>query len=237
MLTLLASIVLQSPPPVAYSVREIQGMKCDVIQADLTDRRVRASVAVAEGFPGTDETFSSMVKRWGLVAAVNGAYFDKGTKKPIGDIWVDGRLLNLGMMGTAIGFRADGSVDIRRVQRHKRVDWSEFESVLACGPALVLDGKVDCDWGAEGFRDPSVTGRVPRMGVGYTKSGKLLLVHLRSAVTFERFAQVMHELGCHEAMNLDAGASLAMWFQGRTIRKPGRRLTNLLVIERRAEPR
>lgn len=229
---LLLSAPLQSEPTVHYQ-RTIQKAKLEIIQADLTDPRIEAGVELAEDFPKGDQPFAEMVKRPGIIAAVNGAYFDKGTKKPIGDIWVDGELKNFGAMGTALCIKEDGTLDIRRVVRHKRVDWSEFKTVLACGPALVLDGAVDVDYQGEGFRDPHVTGSTSRMGVGYTKAGKLLMVYCPKSVTFTEFAGIMLELGCHEAMNLDAGASLAMWRKGKTIRKAGRELTNLLVIRER----
>lgn len=230
MVALILAATLLVPSPVVLTSRNVRGAKCEVIQADLSDGRLEARVVLAEGFPGTDESFSSMVARSGAVAAVNGAYFDKYSKKPIGDIWTDGQLWNRGLMGTALCLGEEGEIDIQRVVRHKGVDWSAYRSVLACGPALVLDGRIDCDWASEGFRDPSVTGSTYRMGVGYTQAGKLLLVMCRKSVTFEAFAAIMADLGCYEAMNLDAGASLAMWFQGKTIRQAGRRLTNLLVI-------
>lgn len=127
-------------------------------------------------------------------------------------------------------------MDIQRVVRHKGVDWSRFESVLACGPALVLDGKIDCDWQGEGFRDPQVVGSTTRMGIGYTATKKLLLVRCNTSVTFEKFASVMLALGCHEAMNLDSGASRGFYFRGNFIEKPGRKLTNgLAIVQRRKE--
>ncbi len=51
-----------------------------------------------------------------------------------------------------------------------------------------------------------------------------------SGVTFARFGQVMKGLGCVDAMNLDAGASLGMHVFGRTYVSPSRRLTNLFAV-------
>lgn len=207
------------------------GLKLDVIRVDLAAGKHRLRIGLSEGFPGTDQPFSAMVRSHsGAVAAINGAYFDKSTLLPIGDIFTDGTLVRKGLMGTALCIRADQTLDIRRVQRHRGVDWSEFESVLACGPALVLDGEVDCDPGAEGFRDPSVMGSVARMGVGYDRSGRLYLVRSTTRSSFEGFARAMRALGCYEAMNLDAGASRGFFFQGKFIEQPGRKLTNILVV-------
>jgi exopolysaccharide biosynthesis protein len=171
-----------------------------------------------------------MIKRSGVKAAVNGAYFDKGTKKPIGDIVVDGKLLHSGRMGTALTFDPSGKPDIVRVIRHKTYRWDGFQHVLACGPALVLDGQVDVDFEEEGFRDPHVTGRTQRMAIGYTSDRQLIIAQIRKSVTFEEAAKVMRQMGCFEAMNLDAGASLAMYHNGKSLHSPGRKLTNILGI-------
>lgn len=230
---LLALLLAQTAEShVSMAMRSGDGVSCRVIQADLKQGDLKLTIALTPQMPGGDSPFEAMLQHRNVVAAINGAYFDKTTKKPIGDIWLDERLMNKGLMGTALCIGSDGSLDIKRVVRSHGVDWSSYAAVLACGPALVLDGKIDCEWAAEGFRDPHVTGSTPRMGVGYNSAGKLLMVYCPKAVTFEKFSAVMKGLGCYEAMNLDGGASLAMWYGGKTLVKPGRRLTNLLVIER-----
>ena len=52
-----------------------------------------------------------------------------------------------------------------------------------------------------------------------------------------QWARVMKALGCRDAMNLDAGASLAMSYRGRTLIRPGRNLTNLLAVYVDSRPR
>jgi len=215
---------------VRHQFIQLTTAKVDVVTVPMSSGTYRVDVILPSGFPGTDEDFASMVKRPGLVAAINGAYFDRNSKKPIGDLWSGGKLRHFGAMGTALTVTADGTLDIARVQRHKRVDWSAYETVLACGPALVLDGEIDCDPASEGFRDPAVMGRVPRMGIGYTDAGDLLLVRCAKAVSFHEFAFVMRQIGCREAMNLDSGASSALWMEGKMIVPAGRRLTNVLGV-------
>lgn len=219
-----------APPPVSFSERTVAGLPVRTIEVRAMDPRVRVSVVVAQGFPGGDEAFGSMLARTKPVAAINGAYFAKDTKYPIGDIVVGGEVIHQGRMGTALTITADRKLDIRRVERHRTQDWSAFETVLACGPALILDGKVDVQFEQEGFRDPHVTGRTQRMGVGIRADGALVLAHIRRPVSFREAATVFQGLGCTEAMNLDGGASLAMSFRGRVIQAPGRRLTNLLAV-------
>ena len=224
-----------SEPKAERFSKNVGKVALDVVRVDMLDGRYGVKIGLASGFPGTDEPFESMIGSIeGVVAAINGAYFDKATKLPIGDIWTAGTLARKGLMGTAFCVRSDNQLDIRRVQRHRGVDWSTYQSVLACGPALVLDGRVDCDWEAEGFRDPHITGSTSRMGIGYDSGGRLYLVRTSTRVTFEEFADAMLRLGCFEAMNLDSGASRGFYFQGRYIEKPGRRLTNILAVVKKS---
>jgi exopolysaccharide biosynthesis protein len=216
--------------PVTVLDTKAAGVAVRLIRIDLADPRVRLGVILAQDFPGGDEPFPLMVRRTNPTAAVNGAYFSKTTKLPIGDIVVRGKLVHKGLMGTALAITRDNRAIMRRVVWGHAEDWSAFETVLACGPALVLGGRVDVRPTTEGFRDPSVMGSAQRMGVGLTHDRKMLLVHARSGVTFAQFGQVMKGLGCVDAMNLDAGASLGMYAFGRTYVSPSRRLTNLFAV-------
>lgn len=223
-------LLLVQPVPVTLDTLKVGDAPCTVITADLSDPRVRVGVTVPNNFPGTDEPFSSMVKRSDPIAAVNGAYFAKDTLNPIGDVVIDGRVRWNGRMGTAMTLTADKKCKFLRVIRHKTYAWGAYETVLACGPALMLDGQINVDWRKEGFRDPHVTGRTYRMAVGHTPEGKLKLVQIKKAVTFEEEARIMQKLGCFEAMNLDAGASTGMYFGGKFLATPSRKLTNILGI-------
>lgn len=231
MLGLLALIVTSSSSAhVALSRSTVLDVPVTVITANLSQPGVRVGLLLAEGFPGTDQDFKAMVERAKPFAAVNGTYFAEDTKKPIGDLVHQGVLVSSGRMGTALAFDANGKPDIIRVERHKSMKWEGYRTVLACGPALILDGKIDVQYETEGFRDPRVTGKASRMAVGYTENNKLILAMIGKAVTFQEEAKIMQALGCYEAMNLDAGASLAMYHGGKFIKPPSRRLTNALGI-------
>ncbi len=223
-------LLVAATEPIQMVTPTVNGIKTRAIIADLNDKRVRYGVVVAKGMPGGHEDFGSMFRASGSVAAVNGTYFDKGTRRPIGDIVINGKTVHEGRMGTALTMTAERKFDIFRVVRHRSYAWGAYQSVVACGPALVLDGKIDVDPNSEGFRDPSIFGRIRRMGVGYTKSGKLIFVQCLSGCDFDTMATVFFKLGCHEAMNLDAGASLAMAFRGQVVTAPGRKLTNILCL-------
>jgi len=228
--TLLVGTALAQPDSVQYRSQTVCGAYTHVIQADLADPSVKVSVELAQGFPGTDESFDSMIERSGAVAAIDGTFFSLDNKYPIGDIVVDGALQHQGMMGTALAIAPDNSASFGRVTWGHAADWSGYDTVLACGPTLVSQGRIDLQAEAEGFRDPHVLGLASRSAVGRTADNQLLLVSIPDSVTLQTLASTMQELGCVQAMNLDGGASTAMYYRGSVVLSPSRPLTNLLVI-------
>ena len=230
LLALLLLSLSAGAAPTALINATVDGAQITYIAVRLHDPHVKVQVEVCQNFPGGDELFSSMVHRLTPLAAIDGAYFSKLTKLPIGDIVRAGQVLFRGDFGTAFCLSPDGEPSIKRVVLSHAMDWEGQEMVLACGPALVLDGRVDVDVQGEGFRDPHIIGSAARMAVGYTRDGHLLLVRVLTPVTFAREAVIMEALGCVGAMNLDAGASTAMFYHGKYVATPGRRLTNLLCV-------
>ena len=227
---LIAALFAPVAEPLSLKTETVAGHKVRVIRADLSSPRIKVGVILAAGFPGGDEDFASMIKRSSPAAAINGAYFDKFSKLPIGDIVTGGQVRHSGRMGTALTFTPEGTPDLLRVIRHKTYAWGNYDTVLACGPALVLDGKVNVDASGEGFRSPAIQGKIARMGVGYSQDRVLFLVQFLSKASFDDMGKVFLGLGCYEAMNLDAGASLGMAWRGKVLTQPQRKLTNLLAV-------
>ena len=224
-------------PPDGIEFRKPAGVPCRVVRVNLADPRVRVTVEVAQGFPNRAESFSSLIARARPTAAINGSFFSKTDLRPIGDIVVQGELVHRGWMGTALAITRDNQAVIRRVNRGHAENWTGYETVLACGPKLVSAGRVDLLVDEEGFHDPHVLASTPRTGVGLTAAQELLLVQTLSPVDLPRWAEAMKALGCVDAMNLDAGASMAMYYRGRMLRSPGRALTNVLLVYVDSKPR
>ena len=59
--------------------------------------------------------------------------------------------------------------------------------------------------------------------------GKLVIVSTSSA-SIQQMRELMLQLGCVEAVNLDGGASTALAYQGKLVRTPGRQLTTTLQV-------
>lgn len=221
--------VIRTRSDVMYATT-VLGAPVRVIQVDLKRPGVRVGIQVAEGFPTGDEPFEALVRRSGAEIAITGTFFDTASLRPVGDLVHRGEVLYRGHMGTALALTPDNEPTMRRVPFGRTQDWSAFEFVMACGPALVLDGEVDVDPGGEGFRDPSIFGTVPRVGVGFTADRRLLLV-ATGPLSFQGFARVMQRLECTHAMNLDAGSSRALFYRGQYLIRPGRQLTNILTVD------
>lgn len=102
-------------------------------------------------------------------------------------------------------------------------------SVVSGAPRLVKDGVIET-YLEPGFTEARfTTASTPRTAIGTLYNGKLILVSV-SAATIQQMRELMLSLGCMDALNLDGGASTAMYFNGSYIRSPGRNLTTTLQV-------
>ncbi len=232
---MLTVLYFQSPKvkttqPDSYLETQAAGVPVRVISINLNDPRVKISVQGAPGFPNRAYSMPKMVTATQPDIAINGAYASKQTLIPIGDVVIRGQKVNTGNMGTVMAITKNKQVLIRRVPYAHTLYWPGYETVLGCGPALVLDGKADVQPVEEHFSDPHVMGATVRMGVGVRPDNTLLFVNTKKGVTFQKWADVMLALGCRDAYNLDAGASLGMYYRGKMVITPGRHITNILGV-------
>jgi tetratricopeptide (TPR) repeat protein len=232
---LLASTVmaLAGPQSTGYERLKVLGVWTHVVTVNMNDPQVKVTVEVAVGFPGSAEPLSAFIRRTQPAAAVTGTFFSKVSLLPVGAIVIDGRQRYFGGLGSAVAITPDNRVSFRRVPYGRHVDWSEYETVLGCGPTLLKGGRVDVNPRAEGFSDPRVLGRAPRTAIGLTDTNKLKLIAVGQDITLTECAKILRALGCVEAINLDGGSSSALYFWGKTILAPGRPLVNLLVVHER----
>jgi exopolysaccharide biosynthesis protein len=216
---------------VSYARRSVLGTEVHILTVNLNEPSVRLGLSLAEGLPSGDEPFTDLVRKHGRpVAAINGTFFDKQTLRPMGDLVIGGQVFHHGRQGTVLAFTKDRRASIRRVPFGRTQDYSQHQVVLGCGPTLLLDGEIDLQAAEERFRDPHVLGTANRSAAGLTPSGKLLLVSVPRGVTLTGLAKLMLQLGCDQAMNLDGGASMAMYYRGKVVLPAGRRLTNILTV-------
>lgn len=214
---------------VAYATRNcpLHDRYTKVVEIKL-GRGVVIRPEIAGNRPRGTENFTDMVSRLRPYAAINGTYYDKDWK-PLGDILIDGKLVNRGGQHHAIAITKDGRVDF--IKRSKgKFNWAGYKYGLACGPRLIHNGKIALDPVADGFSPAASKKYAWRSGVGKTADGRLLLVTENKSVKLSEFADIMLELGAVEAMNLDGGGACGLYHNGSIITTPPLYMTNLLVV-------
>ena len=119
-------------------------------------------------------------------------------------------------------------------------EWRGVNHILSGGPYLVKDGEVFIDMTEEKLS--AIGGRNPRTAIGYTKDNNLILITADGregssiGLTLYELANLMKQLGCVNAMNLDGGGSTVMYVNGSVVNKPheqgGIPLSHTLLIKK-----
>jgi exopolysaccharide biosynthesis protein len=111
--------------------------------------------------------------------------------------------------------------------RTTRPEKWKMETAVGGGPVLVQDGKVaisnneELKFGGKGIFD-----RHPRTAMGYTEDGKLIILVIEGrnpkaqGATLTEEAQILKDLGCVEALNLDGGGSSCLLVNGKETIQP-----------------
>ncbi len=102
-------------------------------------------------------------------------------------------------------------------------------TAVAGAPRLVKNGAAcnETDPNFEGAKFTTLS--TPRTALGTTADGRMILLSCSSA-TVAQLREVMLQLGCTNAVNLDGGGSCAMYYDGKTLHTPGRQLTATLQV-------
>ena len=105
-----------------------------------------------------------------------------------------------------------------------RLVWTTYEKArqdtaikdfIAGSPTLVIDGKVNIDWGNK--VSTAIQGNAYRSAIGFNESTLFMYVSDKT-ITLENLAKYMVEIGCKYALNLDGGGSCHLQ-EGSTIYK------------------
>ncbi|NER39045.1 MAG: phosphodiester glycosidase family protein [Oscillatoria sp. SIO1A7] len=200
-----------------------------------------ASQANSNRVQNGDEPFDSMVARYPAAVIANGTFFSKDAQKRVmGNMVSEGRFLKYSQwenFGTTLGLRSGNRPEMITARVDGKPEWREHWFSLTCGPRLMKGGEIWLDPEVEGFKDPNVLGASYRSATGFTADGqKLFIITFLSILTLQQEAEVMKALGCHEAMNLDGGASIALASNGEIILPPERNLTNVILAYDAAHP-
>lgn len=183
---------------------------------------------------------AKLVPAWQLVnqeqpvVAITGTFFGPKSQRPVADVLVQGQLVAFGNRGSGIGMRYDGSVNVFDTRFRQAFDWSEYEYGLRGAVRVLTRGVVQPNPRAQKFKDPAIWGSASRTGLGMTKAGKLVLFATTGKVTLSQLGKAMKSKGVYDGISLDGGSSTCLYYNGRMLISPARRLCNMLVITKRA---
>ncbi|MCK7556921.1 phosphodiester glycosidase family protein [Chitinophaga sedimenti] len=119
-----------------------------------------------------------------------------------------------------------------------------MQEAVGGGPVLLKDGKPFIT-SKEEDRAGGLEAMHPRTAIGYTKSGKLIILvvegrnkGIAEGANFPQMAKIFADLGCVEALNLDGGGSSCLWVNNmntiKTSDKEGQRpVPAVLVIKQK----
>lgn len=229
-LVLLLTASLAYAGPVNYELRRFPKIPVHVVTVDLSSPLVSVQAQMAVNGLGTSESFRSMLRRTRPVAAITGAFFDVRSKHPVGDIAIKGQFVCRGLVGSGVCVTKEGDVQIVPRYKGTSTDWRGYDTVICGGPTLLRGGHIALRPRKEGFHDPGLFRMRRRTAAGLTFNNKLLLVSINKPVSLRRLALVMKALKCKDAITLDGGSSAGLWFNGRILSQPTRKLTNLLAV-------
>jgi hypothetical protein len=108
------------------------------------------------------------------------------------------------------------------------VDHWKMKTAIGGGPVLVQEGKIKITNNEEMmFTGKAIDDKHPRTCMGYTKDGRLIVMVIQGrfpgiaeGASLTQQAQLLVDLGCVEALNLDGGGSSCMLINGKETIKP-----------------
>ena len=103
----------------------------------------------------------------------------------------------------------------------------KMQTAVGGGPVLLQNGEIKISNEDElKFVGKAINDKHPRTAMGYTKDGKLIILVIQGrsesggGASLPQEAQILKDLGCREALNLDGGGSSCMLVNGKETIKP-----------------
>ena len=154
----------------------------------------------------SDPNSEHYIENYNVIAAVNGSGFNMSTGEPSGVLVMEGVEYHPITSAGFVGILKDGTPVIGTQEEYNTIYKGQVQEAIACfGSRLIKDGKI-----VEGLDDT----RAPRTAIGFTKTGKVVLLVLdgrqepfSAGGGYQTLAQILLEAGCVEATNLDGGGS------------------------------
>ncbi|HQZ50468.1 MAG TPA: phosphodiester glycosidase family protein [Chitinophagaceae bacterium] len=137
------------------------------------------------------------------------------------------QLPNLAIKDSMISLDFKSADYLTSIVSHQRVSSSlskwKMQTAVGGGPVLIQNGEIKITNNEElKFAGKAIDDKHPRTAMGYTKDNKLIILviegrnpGLAEGATLTQEAQMLKEIGCWEALNLDGGGSSCMLVNGK----------------------
>jgi hypothetical protein len=135
---------------------------------------------------------------------------------------VDGYLLTLRGSSTNIASVLPVGSSVRIESSTTPAEFSNYPNILGAGPLLVQNRQIVLDGKGEQFSNAFIVQKAVRSAICKTTTGNLMIaaVHSRAGgagPTLAEHAQLMQQMGCVDALNLDGGSSTSLYLGGQLL--------------------
>ncbi|NLJ59158.1 MAG: hypothetical protein GX339_09985 [Tissierellia bacterium] len=119
----------------------------------------------------------------------------------------------------------------------KSSQWDDVVTAIGAGPSLIINGAITANGLEEGFFEDKInTERAGRSFIGAKTDGTIIFGNMGS-VTIKEAAEACKQMGLIDAMCLDGGGSIALYYPSANVSMAGRNINNGLgFIEIIAKP-
>lgn len=109
-------------------------------------------------------------------------------------------------------------------------DWNNVACGLGAGPSLIINGVITADGPAEGFTEAKInTNTAGRSFIGAKADGTIVMGNM-GAATIADAAKACSQMGLVNAMCLDGGGSIALYYPASNVNTSGRKINNGLAF-------
>jgi exopolysaccharide biosynthesis protein len=195
----------------------------------IVDDPTRIKVGYSNKMPQAGETTSSIARRNGAVAAINGGGFLDTQWAGTGGValgfvisngkYISGKLTDNYTKRDTIAFTQDGMLIVGKHSQNELKKYNVKEGI-SFGPPLIVNGKPTINKGDGGW------GISPRTAIGQREDGSVMLLVIdgRSiksfGATLREVQDILLEHGAVNAANLDGGSSATMYYDGKVVNTP-----------------
>nr|MDZ8170106.1 phosphodiester glycosidase family protein [Nostoc sp. CmiSLP01]MDZ8286684.1 phosphodiester glycosidase family protein [Nostoc sp. ChiSLP01] len=134
----------------------------------------------------------------------------------------DGYLLTLRANATANASQLPVGTTLSISSTPTAADFNRYPHIIGAGPLLIQNRQIVLDAKAEKFSNAFIAEKAIRSGICTTPTGTLMITAVHNRVggygpTLAEHAQLLQQMGCANALNLDGGSSTSLYLGGQLL--------------------